>query len=56
MIKNKDPKWETRMFDIVAGTSARAINAAILTSHVKEKKHGKVLLKNLKSIGERREH
>jgi NTE family protein len=38
MIKNKDPDWESRMFDIVAGTSAGAINAAILTSHVKEKK------------------
>jgi NTE family protein len=38
MIKVKDPNWEKRMFDIVAGTSAGAINAAILTSHVKERK------------------
>jgi predicted acylesterase/phospholipase RssA len=38
MIKAKDPNWEKRMFDIVAGTSAGAINAAILTSHVKERK------------------
>jgi NTE family protein len=38
MIKAKDPNWEKRMFDIVAGTSAGAINAAILTSHVKQLK------------------
>ena len=37
MIKKEDPDWESRTFDIVAGTSAGAINAAILTSHVKEK-------------------
>ncbi len=37
-IKSKDPNWEKRMFDIVAGTSAGAINASILISHVKEKK------------------
>lgn len=37
-IKAKDPNWEKRMFDIVAGTSAGAINAAILASHVKENK------------------
>jgi NTE family protein len=37
MIKQKDENWEKRMFDIVAGTSAGAINAAILTSHVKQK-------------------
>jgi NTE family protein len=36
IIKIQDPNWEKRMFDIVAGTSAGAINAAILTSHVKE--------------------
>lgn len=36
-IKNKDRNWEARMFDIVDGTSAGAINAAILTSHFKEK-------------------
>ena len=38
IIKKEDPNWESRMFDIVAGTSAGAVNAAILTSHVKEKK------------------
>jgi predicted acylesterase/phospholipase RssA len=38
MIKQKDENWKKRMFDIVAGTSAGAINAAILTSHVKQKK------------------
>jgi NTE family protein len=38
MIKIKDPNWERRMFDVVAGTSAGAINAAILISHVKENK------------------
>ena len=38
MIKEKDENWEKRMFDIIAGTSAGAINAAILTSHVKQKK------------------
>jgi NTE family protein len=38
MIKEKDENWENRMFDIIAGTSAGAINAAILTSHVKQKK------------------
>ena len=37
-IKSKDPNWEKRMFDIVAGTSQEAINASILISHVKEKK------------------
>ena len=37
MIKEKDKNWKKRMFDIVAGTSAGAINAAILTSHVKQK-------------------
>ena len=37
-IKVKDPNWKKRMFDIVAGTSAGAINAAILVSHVKENK------------------
>lgn len=37
IIKKEDPNWESRMFDIVAGTSAGAVNAAILTSHVKEK-------------------
>ena len=38
MIKQKDGNWKKRMFDIIAGTSAGAINAAILTSHVKQKK------------------
>jgi predicted acylesterase/phospholipase RssA len=38
MIKQKDSNWKKRMFDIIAGTSAGAINAAILTSHVKQKK------------------
>lgn len=38
MIKEKDKNWKKRMFDIVAGTSAGAINAAILTSHVKQNK------------------
>jgi NTE family protein len=33
-IKNDDPNWKKRMFDIVAGTSSGAINAAILVSHV----------------------
>jgi NTE family protein len=37
-IKTKDPKWKKRMFDIVAGTSAGAMNAAILVSHFKENK------------------
>jgi NTE family protein len=37
IIKEKDKNWKKRMFDIVAGTSAGAINAAILTSHVKQK-------------------
>jgi NTE family protein len=37
-IKVKDPNWEKGMFDIVAGTSAGAINAAILASHIKENK------------------
>src|SRR6266496_1784966 len=37
-IKATDPNWQKRMFDIVAGTSAGAINAAILASHVKENK------------------
>jgi NTE family protein len=36
MIKTKDPNWEKRMFDIVIGTSAGAINAAILISHYKQ--------------------
>jgi NTE family protein len=36
LIKAKDKNWKKRMFDIVAGTSAGAINAAILTSHVKQ--------------------
>ena len=36
IIKVQDPNWEKRMFDIVAGTSAGAINAANSTSHVKE--------------------
>ena len=35
-IKAKDPNWKKRMFDIVAGTSAGAINAAILASHFKQ--------------------
>ena len=52
IIKKEDPNWESRMFDIVAGTSAGAVNAAILTSHVKEKKHGRVQLKNSRSTGE----
>ncbi len=38
IIKKNDKNWEKGMFDIVAGTSAGAINAAILTSHVKQKK------------------
>jgi NTE family protein len=37
MIKQKDENWKKGMFHIVAGTSAGAINAAILTSHVKQK-------------------
>ena len=36
IIKIQDPNLDKIMFDIVAGTSAGAINAAILTSHVKE--------------------
>ncbi|HEX5187579.1 MAG TPA: patatin-like phospholipase family protein [Nitrososphaeraceae archaeon] len=54
MIKDIDPDWETRMFDIVAGTSAGAINAAILTSHVKEKKTWKGSAKKLEEYW--REH
>ena len=38
IIKKNDKNWEKGMFDIVAGTSAGAINAAILTSHAKQKK------------------
>ena len=37
IIKENDTNWKKHMFDIVAGTSAGAINAAILTSHVKQK-------------------
>ncbi|MDH3340199.1 MAG: patatin-like phospholipase family protein [Nitrosopumilus sp.] len=37
-IKEQDPNWEKNMFDIVAGTSAGTINAAILVNHFKEKK------------------
>jgi NTE family protein len=37
-IKKQDPNWKKSMFDIVAGTSAGAINAAILVSYVKEHK------------------
>ena len=35
-IKEQDPDWEKNMFDVVAGTSAGAINAAILVNHFKE--------------------
>jgi NTE family protein len=38
IIRTNDSNWEKRMFDIVVGTSAGAINAAILTSHVRENK------------------
>lgn len=54
MIKVKDPNWEKGMFDIVAGTSAGAINAAILTSHVKENKTWKGSAEKL--IGYWRDH
>ena len=37
-IKEQDPNWEKNMFDVIAGTSAGAINAAILVNHFKEKK------------------
>lgn len=37
-IKEQDANWKKRMFDIVVGTSAGAINAAILISYVKEHK------------------
>jgi NTE family protein len=35
-IKEEDPNWEKRMFDIIAGTSIGAINAALLAGHVKK--------------------